>query len=76
MNQDEDKIINAENLNIDATLEKLSSELKPDETLILDVGKNSLLQTDKIYDTLIMRGYDVRKSSKSGRNQILVTKKQ
>jgi tRNA splicing endonuclease len=76
MNQDNDKIINAENLNIDATLEKLSSELRPDETLILDVGNNYFEQTDTIYDTLVMRGYDVKKSFKNGRNQILVTKKQ
>ncbi|ODM27219.1 hypothetical protein [Acetivibrio mesophilus] len=76
MDQNNDRIMNAESLNIDATLEKLSNELKPDETLILDVGNNYFDQTDTIYDTLVMKGYDVRKSFKNGRNQILVTKRQ
>ncbi|HOQ37830.1 MAG TPA: hypothetical protein PK033_12855 [Acetivibrio sp.] len=75
MKQNKNEIINAESLNIDTTLEKLSKELKPDETLILDVGNNYFEQTDAIYDTLVMRGYDVRKSFKNGRNQILVSKK-
>jgi len=75
MNHNGEKIINAENMNVDATLEKLSNELKPGETLILDVENNYFEQTDKIYDTLVTRGYDVRKSFKNGRNQILVTKK-
>lgn len=69
------EIINAESLNIDATLEKLSQELNTNETLILDIGNNYFHQTDSIYDTLVMKGYDVRKSFKNGRNQILVSKK-
>jgi 6-phosphogluconate dehydrogenase len=68
-------MINAESLNIDATLEKLSQELNANETLILDIGNNYFHQTDSIYDTLVMKGYDVRKSFKNGRNQILVSKK-
>jgi len=67
MNHNGEKIINAENMNVDATLEKLSNELKPGETLILDVENNYFEQTDKIYDTLVTRGYDVRKSFKNGR---------
>lgn len=51
MNHNGEKIINAENMNVDATLEKLSNELKPGETLILDVENNYFEQTDKIYDT-------------------------
>ncbi|AEV66829.1 hypothetical protein [Acetivibrio clariflavus] len=69
------EIINAESLNIDSTLEKLSEELKENETLILDVGNNYFHQTDIIYDTLVLKGYDVKKSFKNGRNQILVSKK-
>lgn len=76
---DEDNIINAENtnvdLNIDSTLDKISQELKADETLVLDIGNNYYNQTDTIYDTLIMKGYDVRKSFRNGRNQILVSRK-
>ncbi len=69
------EIINAENLNIDSTLEKLSQELDKNETLILDVGNNYFHQTDIIYDTLVMKGYDVKKSFRNGRNQIIVNKK-
>ncbi|MFZ5986833.1 MAG: hypothetical protein ACOYWZ_06890 [Bacillota bacterium] len=76
---DEDNIINAENtnvdLNIDSTLDKISQELKADETLVLDIGNNYYNQTDTIYDTLIMKGYDVRKSFRNGRNEILVSRK-
>jgi hypothetical protein len=67
--------INAESLNIDTTLNDISKELKPGETLILDIGNNYFHQTDEIYDTLIMRGYEVRKSFKNGRNQIVVSMK-
>ncbi|HHW00866.1 MAG TPA: hypothetical protein GXX36_15115 [Clostridiaceae bacterium] len=67
-----EKVLNAESLNIDSTLEEISKHLGANETLILDVGNNYFNQTDKIYDTLIMRGYDVRKSFKNGRNQIIV----
>lgn len=70
-----EKTLNAESLNIDTTLNDISSELKPGETLILDIGNNYFHQTDEIYDTLVMRGYEVRKSLKNGRNQIIVSKK-
>lgn len=72
----DDKVLNAESLNIDATLEEISRELKPGETLILDIGNNYFNQTDVIYDTLIMRGYGVKKSFKNGRNQIIVNRRQ
>jgi len=71
-NDKKEKVLNAESLNIDSTLEEISKHLGTNETLILDVGNNYFNQTDKIYDTLIMRGYDVRKSFKNGRNQIIV----
>lgn len=70
-----EKIVNAENLNIESTLESISSDLQLGETLILDVGNNYFDQTDEIYDTLVTRGYDVRKSFKNGRNQIIVNRK-
>jgi hypothetical protein len=70
----EEKIVNAESQNIDNTLENISKELELGETLILDIGNNYFNQTDEIYDTLIMRGYDVRKSFLNGRNQIVVRK--
>jgi hypothetical protein len=69
------KIINAESLNIDSTLEEISQELKLNEVLILDVGNNYFKQTDTIYDTLVLRGFDVRKTFKNGRNQIIVAKR-
>ncbi|MCX8129816.1 MAG: hypothetical protein N3I35_06925 [Clostridia bacterium] len=70
------KIINAESVtNVETTLEDISKELRPGETLVLDIGNNYFHQTDNIYDTLVMRGFDVKKSFKNGRNQILVHKK-
>lgn len=72
---EDEKIVNAENLNIDSTLTEISQELKSGETLILDVGNNYFNQTDIIYDTLVMRGYDVKKTFRNGRNQIIVSKK-
>jgi hypothetical protein len=70
----DDNTVNAENLDIDSTLEEISRELKSDETLVLDVGYNSPSHTDIIYDTLVMRGYDVKKAFRNGKNQILVSK--
>ncbi|HOA54666.1 MAG TPA: hypothetical protein PK423_02280 [Clostridiales bacterium] len=70
----EGKVMNAESLQIDATLSEISKELRPGETLILDIGNNYFEQTDEIYDTLVMRGYDVRKSFRNGRNQIVVSR--
>ncbi|MCX7745764.1 MAG: hypothetical protein N2645_02585 [Clostridia bacterium] len=61
--------------NIDSTLEEVSKELKPGETLVLDMGNSSTSQADIIYDTLVMRGYDVKKSNKRGSNQIYVNKR-
>lgn len=72
----EDKPMHVENTNIDATLDQLSGELQRGETLILEVDQNRLDQSDTIYDTLVMRGYDVRRAFKNGRNQIIVSKKQ
>lgn len=69
------RVINAESLQTDTTLNEISKELKPGETLVLDIGNNYFEQTDIIYDTLVMQGYDVRKSFKNGRNQILVSRK-
>ncbi len=72
----DEKIINAEPVNnIDSTLEEISRELKSGETLVLDVGNNYFEQTDVIYDTLVMQGYNVKKSFRNGRNQIIVNKK-
>lgn len=73
--KDNEKILNAENLNIDSTLKEISNQLEVGQTLILDVGNNYFNQTDIIYDSLVTRGYDVRKSFKNGRNQIIVQKK-
>lgn len=70
-----EKVINAENLQLDATLDELSRELKKGETLILDVGNNYFHQTDTIFDTLIMKGYNAQKSFRNGRNQIIVSRK-
>lgn len=76
MQDHDEEIVNAENLNIDSTLNEISSKLQPGQTLILDVGNNYFHQTDEIYDTLVTRGYDVKKSFRNGRNQIIVTSKQ
>lgn len=74
-NNNDEKIINAESINIDSTLEQISKELKSNETLILDIGNNYFNQTDAIYDTLVLRGYDVKKSFRNGRNQVIVANK-
>jgi hypothetical protein len=72
----DEKIINAEPVNnINSTLGEISRQLKSGETLVLDVGNNYFEQTDIIYDTLVMQGYNVRKSFRNGRNQIIVNKK-
>ncbi len=71
----EGKVMNAESLQIDATLNEISKELRPGETLILDIGNNYFEQTDEIYDTLVLRGYEVRKTFWNGRNQIIVSRK-
>ena len=70
-----DTAINPENLQAVTTLKEISRILKPGETLILDIGNNYYSQADEIYDTLVMRGYDVKKAVNNGRNQILVSKK-
>lgn len=70
----DDNIVNAENLDVDSTLEEISRGLKADETLILDISNNLQNQTDVIYDTLVLRGYDVKKTYRKGINQIIVSK--
>lgn len=70
----DDRVINGENLNIDTTLEEIANEIKPGETLIIDIGNNYFHQTDEIFDVLILKGYDVRKSYRNGRNQLIVRK--
>jgi len=74
--KNEEKIINAENLNIDSTLEEITKEIKPGQTLILDVGNNYFNQTDAIYDALVVKGYNVTKSFKNGRDQIIILNKE
>lgn len=70
----DDNIVNAENLDVDSTLEEISRGLKADETLILDISNSLQNQTDVIYDTLVLRGYDVKKTYRKGINQIIVSK--
>ena len=62
-------------VDIDATLDEISKELKPGETLVLDVSDCDIRQTDVIYDTLVMKGYDVKMSSKNGKDQVIVFRK-
>ena len=71
----QDKTVNAENLHFEASLNDISKELKPGEMLILDIGNNYFHQADEIFDTLVMQGFDVKKSFKDGRNQVIVSKK-
>ena len=73
-NHDE-KTVNAENLNFEASLNDVSKDLRHGETLILDIGNNYFHQADEIFDTLVMQGFDVRKSFKNGRNQVVVSRK-
>ena len=71
----DDKVVNAENLNFEASLNDISRELRPGETLILDIGNNYFHQADEIFDTLVLQGFDVKKSFKNGRNQVIVSRK-
>ena len=64
-----------QNKSIDASLDEISEELKPGETLILDVSDCNIKQTDIIYDKLVTRGYDVKKSHRNGQEQVVVSKK-
>ncbi len=66
-------VLDAENQDIDSTLDEISANLQMNETLVLDLENNILDQTDRIYDTLVMRGFEVRKAYRSGKNQIIVT---
>jgi 6-phosphogluconate dehydrogenase len=69
----EENVINAESIvNIDMTLDQISKELEKNDTLILDIGNNYFNQTDTIYDKLVTRGYNVKKSFRNGRNQIII----
>lgn len=61
--------------NTDATLDEISEELKPGETLVFDVSGCDVRQTDAIYDNLVMKGYDVKMSSKNGKDQVIVFRK-
>ena len=62
-------------VDIDATLDEISEELKPGETLVLDVSDCDIRQTDVIYDTLVMKGYDVKRSHNKGKDQVVVLKR-
>ncbi|MDD4494014.1 MAG: hypothetical protein PHV32_06645 [Eubacteriales bacterium] len=64
-----------QNKSIDASLDEISMELKPGETLILDVSDCNVKQTDVIYDKLVTRGYNVKKSHRNGQEQVVVSKK-
>ncbi|RCX11239.1 hypothetical protein DFR58_12612 [Anaerobacterium chartisolvens] len=71
-----EKIINAESImNTDATLSNILNEFKEGETLVLDIGNNYFNQTDDIYNALESKGYDVKKSFRNGRNQIIINKR-
>jgi tRNA splicing endonuclease len=69
----DEKEVKIENRNIDSTLDEISRHLKPDETLIFDIGSNDDDQTDIIYDKLVMRGYSVKKMIKNGNSHIIVS---
>lgn len=71
----DEKIVNAENLNFEASLNDISKELRPGETLVLDIGNNYFHQADEIFDTLVLQGFDVKKSFRNGRNQVIVSRK-
>ncbi len=71
----DDKTVNAEKVDFEASLQDISRELRPGETLILDIGNNYFHQADEIFDTLVLQGFDVRKSFKNGRNQVVVSRK-
>jgi hypothetical protein len=69
----QNNIVNSEMLNEDNAIDIVESQLKPGETLVLDIGNNYFNQTDKLYDLLFTSGYYVRKSFVNGRNQLVVS---
>lgn len=66
--------LDAANQNIDITLNEISEQLKHGETLVLEVGYGNHDQTDKIYDTLVMKGFNVKKTTRNGKNMIIVNR--
>jgi hypothetical protein len=61
------------NTEVDSTLDEISRNLHMNETLVLNMENNNLEQTDRIYDALVMRGFDVKKTSSGRKTQIIVT---
>lgn len=71
----DDQVINGESLNFDSTIDQVSNSIMPGQTLILDIGNNYFNQADELYNTLYLKGYEVRKTFRNGRNQLIVHKR-
>jgi hypothetical protein len=75
MDQYRDPSVNQQaDTDIDASLQDIMLELKRGETIVFDVGDNEDDDTDPIYDTLVMKGFHVKKTFMNGRHSIIVTK--
>ncbi|HEY9062145.1 MAG TPA: hypothetical protein VIO64_16845 [Pseudobacteroides sp.] len=62
------------NMDIDSTLEELSSGLRVGETLVLDLEDDNQNQTDVIYDTLVLKGFSVIGDFIKGKSIIIINK--
>ncbi len=61
------------NMNIEATLEEITMNLEPGHTLILDVTDDNHEQNDFIFDSLVTRGYNVKRIYTEGVCQLVIT---
>lgn len=69
---DSDKVINCEHLSACDNIDSITKNMAAGETIILDVGNNFFNQADEIYSCLTNQGYDVRKTFRNGRNQLIL----
>ncbi|MCR4436877.1 MAG: hypothetical protein QHH06_14875 [Clostridiales bacterium] len=71
-----EKIVDAEQAYMQDKIENLPLELKPDETLVLDISNTTIHHSNIIFDKLSLTGYDVRKQLNNEESAIIVNVKQ
>lgn len=59
---------------VDSSLKDIILELRQGETIVFDVGDNEPGDSDEIFDTLVMKGFNVKKTFLNGRHSVIVSK--
>ena len=59
---------------VDSSLKDIILELRQGETIVFDVGDNEPGDSDEIFDTLVMKGFNVKNTFLNGRHSIIVSK--